>query len=157
MEPGFALSEIDTTTPHPARIYDALLGGRDNYAADRDAVRRLLKAAPEVRDSARANRAFLRRAVRFLAADAGIRQFIDVGIGIPSAGNVHQVAGEIAPGSRVVYVDNDRCKSGCAHASGSAQGALAAGRVACQPPRGLPESAFHDVHVHEPIANLRPM
>jgi hypothetical protein len=107
MEPGFALSEIDTTTPHPARIYDALLGGRDNYAADRDAVRRLLKAAPEVRDSARANRAFLRRAVRFLAADAGIRQFIDVGTGIPSAGNVHQVAGEIAPGSRVVYVDND--------------------------------------------------
>src|SRR5580698_1926094 len=62
MEPGFAASEIDTSTPHPARMYDALLGGKDNYAADREAVRQVLKAAPEVRDSARANRAFLQRA-----------------------------------------------------------------------------------------------
>ena len=92
METGFALSEIDTATPHPARIYDALLGGKDNYAADRQAVRQLLKAAPEARDSARANRAFLQRAVRFLAGEAGIRQFIDVGTGIPAAGNVHEVA-----------------------------------------------------------------
>ncbi len=107
MESGFALSEIDTTTAHPARIYDALLGGQDNYAADREAVRRLVKTAPEVRDSARANRTFLQRAVRFLAGEAGIRQFIDIGTGIPTAWNVHQVAGQIAPGTRVVYVDND--------------------------------------------------
>jgi S-adenosyl methyltransferase len=107
MEPGFAASEIDTATPHPARMYDALLGGRDNYLADQEAVRRVLKAAPEARDSARANRAFLQRAVRFLVGEAGIRQIIDIGTGIPTAGNVHQVAGEVAPDTRVVYVDND--------------------------------------------------
>lgn len=107
MEPGFAASEIDTTTPHPARMYDALLGGRDNYRVDQDAIRQMLKTAPEARDSARANRAFLQRAVRFLAGEAGIRQIIDIGTGIPTAGNVHQVAGEVAPDTRVVYVDND--------------------------------------------------
>jgi hypothetical protein len=107
MKPGFALSEIDTTKPHPARMYDAYLGGKDNYAADREAVRQVLRAAPEVRDTARANRAFLQRAVRFLAGEAGIRQFIDIGTGIPTAGNVHQVAAETATGTRVAYVDND--------------------------------------------------
>src|ERR1022692_2397229 len=103
MEHGFAASEIDTSRPHPARMYDAYLGGKDNYAADREAVRQVLAAAPEVRDTARANRAFLQRAVRFLVGEAGIRQIIDVGTGIPAAGNVHQVAGEIAPGTRVAY------------------------------------------------------
>jgi S-adenosyl methyltransferase len=107
METGFALSEIDTTMPHPARMYDALLGGKDNYAADRQAVRELLRVAPEARDSARANRAFLQRAVRFLAGQAGIRQIIDIGTGIPAAGNVHEVAAQVAPGTRVAYVDND--------------------------------------------------
>jgi hypothetical protein len=115
MEPGFAASEIDTSKPHPARMYDAYLGGKDNYAADREAVRQVLQAFPEVRAMAQANRAFMQRAVRYLAGDAGIRQFIDIGTGIPSAGNVHEVAGQVAPGARVVYVDNDRCKSGCAH------------------------------------------
>jgi hypothetical protein len=107
MEPGFAASEIDTSKPHPARMYNAYLGGNDNYAADRDAVRRILADFPEVPQIARANRAFLQRAVRFLAGEAGIRQFIDIGTGIPSAGNVHEVAGQVAPGARVVYVDND--------------------------------------------------
>jgi hypothetical protein len=107
MDPGFAASEIDTTTPHPARMYDALLGGKDHYRADQEAVRQVLKAAPEARDSARANRAFLQRAVRFLVGEAGIRQIIDIGTGIPTAGNVHQVAAQTAPGTRVVYVDND--------------------------------------------------
>lgn len=107
MEQGFTLSQIDTTTPHPARIYDALLGGKDNYPADREAVRQILKAALEARDSALANRAFLGRVVRFLAGEAGIRQIIDIGTGIPTAGNVHQVAAEVAPGTRVAYVDND--------------------------------------------------
>jgi hypothetical protein len=88
-------------------MYDALLGGKDHYRADQEAVRRLLVAAPEARDSAVANRAFLQRAVRFLVGEAGIRQVIDIGTGIPAAGTVHQVAGEIAPGTRVVYVDND--------------------------------------------------
>jgi S-adenosyl methyltransferase len=96
MEPGFAASEIDTTTPHPARMYDALLGGKDHYRADQEAVRRVLKAAPEVRPSALANRAFMQRVVRFLVGEAGIRQIIDIGTGIPAAGNVHQVAAESA-------------------------------------------------------------
>jgi SAM-dependent methyltransferase len=107
MEPGFAFSEIDTTRPHPARMYDAFLGGKDNYAADREAVREVLRAAPEARDTARANRAFLQRAVRFLAGEAGMRQFLDIGTGIPAVGNVHELAAEAAPGVRVVYVDND--------------------------------------------------
>jgi hypothetical protein len=107
MEAGFPLSEIDTTRPHPARMYDAYLGGKDNYAADREAVRQILRAWPEVRAMARANRAAMQRMVRFLAGEAGIRQFLDIGTGIPSAGNVHEVAGQVAPDSRVVYVDND--------------------------------------------------
>jgi S-adenosyl methyltransferase len=84
--------------PHAARMYDALLGGKDNYAVDRQAVRQVLRAAPEVRESARANRAFLQRAVRFLAAEAGIRQIIDIGTGIPAARNVHEVAGQARAG-----------------------------------------------------------
>ena len=107
MEPGFSPSDIDTSRPHPARMYDYYLGGKDNYPVDRAAARRVLRAAPEVREIARANRAFLRRAVRFLVGEAGIRQIIDIGTGIPGAGNVHEVAGKIAPGTRVVYVDND--------------------------------------------------
>jgi pyruvate/2-oxoglutarate dehydrogenase complex dihydrolipoamide acyltransferase (E2) component len=79
MEPGFPLSEIDTTKPHPARLYDYYLGGKDNYAVDKEAARQVLRAAPEVREIARANRAFLQRAVRFLVGEAGIRQIIDVG------------------------------------------------------------------------------
>ena len=107
MEPGFSPSEIDTSRPHPARMYDFYLGGKDNYPVDREAARQVLRAAPEGRDIARANRAFLQRVVRFLVGEAGIRQIIDIGTGIPGAGNVHEVAGEIAPGTRVVYVDND--------------------------------------------------
>jgi len=107
MEAGFPLSEIDTTRPHPARMYDAYLGGKDNYAADREAVRQILRNWPEVRAMARANRAAMQRMVRFLVGEAGIRQFLDIGTGIPSAGNVHEVAGQVAPDSRVVYVDND--------------------------------------------------
>jgi hypothetical protein len=107
MEPGFAAAEIDTSKPHSARMYNAYLGGNDNYPADRAAVRQILRDFPEVPAIALANRAFLQRAVRFLAAEAGIRQFIDIGTGIPSAGNVHEVAGRAAPDTRVVYVDND--------------------------------------------------
>jgi len=98
---------FDTSVAHQARIYDYLLGGKDNYAADRAAVEAGLKIWPEVAHSARANRAFLGRAVRYLAGEAGIRQFLDLGTGIPTAGNTHQVAQEIAPETRVVYVDYD--------------------------------------------------
>jgi hypothetical protein len=98
---------FDTSVANQARIYDYLLGGKDNYAADRAAVDAVLKVAPEMGFAARANRAFLGRAVRYLAAEAGIRQFLDIGTGIPTAGNTHQVAQAIAPESRVVYVDYD--------------------------------------------------
>jgi len=98
---------FDTTVANQARIYDYLLGGKDNYAADRAAVDAVLKVAPEMGFTARANRAFLGRVVRYLAGEAGIRQFLDIGTGIPTAGNTHQVAQEVAPQSRVVYVDYD--------------------------------------------------
>ena len=98
---------FDTSVAHQARMYDYVLGGKDNYAADREAVDALLKVDPGMVVTARANRAFLGRAVRYLTADAGIRQFLDIGTGIPTAGNTHEVAQAIAPESRVVYVDYD--------------------------------------------------
>jgi hypothetical protein len=98
---------FDTSTAHQARVYDYYLGGKDNYAADRDAGDAYIEVYPDLPFTARANRAFLGRAVRYLAGEAGIRQFLDIGTGIPTAGNTHQVAQEIAPESRVVYVDYD--------------------------------------------------
>jgi trans-aconitate methyltransferase len=98
---------FDTTVAHQARVYDYMLGGKDNYAADRAAVEAWLKVDPGMAFIARANRAFLGRVVRYLAGEAGIRQFLDIGTGIPTAGNTHQVAQAIAPESRVVYVDYD--------------------------------------------------
>ena len=100
-------AEIDTSVAHPARVYDYWLGGKDNFTADREAGDRVLAATPGLRERVRANRAFLVRAVRYLAAEAGIRQFLDIGTGIPSANNTHEVAQQTAPGSRIVYVDND--------------------------------------------------
>ena len=97
---------IDTTVAHPARMYDYYLGGKDNFAADRAAAEAAMAAAPGMELTARANRAFLGRAVRFLA-ESGIKQIIDIGTGIPTAGNTHQVAQEIDPEIRVVYIDND--------------------------------------------------
>jgi SAM-dependent methyltransferase len=98
---------FDTTVAHQARIYDYLLGGKDNYAADRVAADAALEAWPALGFAARANRALLGRVVRYLAGEAGIRQFLDLGAGIPTAGNLHEVAQAIAPETRVVYVDYD--------------------------------------------------
>jgi hypothetical protein len=98
---------IDTSVAHPARVYDYWLGGKDNFAADREAAERVLAVTPGLRFRVQANRAFLARAVRYLAAEAGIRQFLDIGTGIPSANNTHEVAQAVAPDSRIVYVDND--------------------------------------------------
>ncbi|MEV8482793.1 SAM-dependent methyltransferase [Streptomyces sp. NPDC052095] len=97
---------FDPNTPSVARLYDYYLGGKDNFPADREAAEELLKVAPELRAAARANRSFLGRAVRHLAR-AGIRQFLDIGTGLPTQNNVHEVAAEVAPGSSVVYVDRD--------------------------------------------------
>ena len=101
------MPDFDTRVPHIARVYDYWLGGKDNFAADRELGERTLEAYPNLVFSVRANRAFLARAVRFLAADQGIRQFLDIGTGIPTANNTHEVAQRVAPECRIVYVDND--------------------------------------------------
>ncbi|GHC31940.1 hypothetical protein GCM10010507_00080 [Streptomyces cinnamoneus] len=103
---GFTAEEIDTSRPHPARMYDYYLDGWDNYEVDRAAAERVIAVHPQVRLSARANRAFLRRAVRE-AVRGGVRQILDIGTGIPTSPNTHEVAREIAPDVRVAYVDND--------------------------------------------------
>jgi hypothetical protein len=98
---------VDVTKPNVARVYDYHIGGKDNYAIDREVGDEILQLVPEARESGREHRAFLRRAVRYLTTEAGIRQFIDIGSGLPSHGNVHEIAQEINPAARVVYVDND--------------------------------------------------
>jgi hypothetical protein len=98
---------LDTSRPHPARVYDYLLGGKSNFAADRALAEKMLRETPGLRTAARENRAFLGRAVQYLAGEAGVRQFLDIGTGLPTTGNVHEVAQRIAPESRVVYADND--------------------------------------------------
>jgi hypothetical protein len=106
-EPGHRPVDLQTDQPHPARVYDYLLGGKDNFAADRAAAEAGLRANPNSRIPPRANRAFLGRAVRYLAGEAGISQFLDIGTGIPTSPNVHEVAQAVEPAARIVYVDND--------------------------------------------------
>ncbi|WP_035792055.1 SAM-dependent methyltransferase [Kitasatospora mediocidica] len=100
-------TDLHTERPHPARMYDYFLGGKDNFPADRAAAERAAAGWPNVRKATLENRRFLGRAVRYLAAEAGVRQFLDIGTGIPTANNTHEVAQSVAPDSRVVYVDND--------------------------------------------------
>src|ERR1700742_1301130 len=99
--------EIDTSRPHPARMYDYFIGGKNHFAADREAAAKALAAWPEGRTGPRENRGFVGRAVRYLAGEAGVRQFLDLGSGLPTTDNVHEVAQAVAPSSHVVYVDND--------------------------------------------------
>ncbi|MFC7528333.1 SAM-dependent methyltransferase [Actinoplanes sp. GCM10030250] len=101
------IDRLDTGVAHPARRYNYWLGGKDNFAADRESGDLLAKSYPAARIAARANRAFLQRAVGYLAREAGLRQFLDVGTGLPTADNTHEVAQRIAPESRIVYVDHD--------------------------------------------------
>src|SRR6266702_242433 len=118
---------FDVTVAHPARVYNYLLGGKDNFEADREAARQMIAGGAKVLAGVRANRAFLGRAVRFLAGEAGIRQFLDIGTGLPTADNTHEVAQAMAPESRIVYVDNDpicsatprRCYGACPAAPAS--------------------------------------
>jgi O-methyltransferase involved in polyketide biosynthesis len=127
--------EIDTSVPHSARIWNYWLGGKDNYPVDRDAGDQYRELAPEVVDVARASRAFLTRTVRWLAGEAGIRQFLDIGTGLPTADNTHEVAQRVAPESRVVYVDNDPV-------------VLAHARALLTSTQGL--TAYIDADLHEP-------
>jgi hypothetical protein len=101
------MPDFDTSVAHVARVYDYWLGGKDNFAADRAAGDQAIQAFPNIPLSARANRAYQARVVRFLAGEAGIRQFLDIGTGIPTANHTHEVAQSVAPECRVVYVDND--------------------------------------------------
>ena len=128
--------EIDLTKPHPARMYDFFLGGKDNFAADRATATQVLASWGSVRTGVRENRAFLGRAVRYLAADAGISQFLDLGTGLPSANNVHEVAQAVNPEARVLYADNDPIV--LAHA----RALLASG------PRGV--TAYLDADIRDP-------
>ena len=100
-------TDLDTKHAHSARVYNYWLGGKDNFAADREAAEQAIAANPGIVADVRANRAFLVRVVRYLASECGIRQFLDIGTGLPTASNTHQVAQAAAPEARIVYVDND--------------------------------------------------
>lgn len=106
-ERRLAAPEIDTSVAHPARVYDYWLGGKDHFGPDREAGQAVVDANPGILPAVRSNRAFLVRAVRHLVVDLGIRQILDIGTGLPSANNVHEVAQSVAPDTKVVYVDND--------------------------------------------------
>jgi len=108
--------DLDTSKPHAARMYDYFLGGKNHFAADRETADKVIEAMPGVRTGPRENRGFLGRAVRYLTAEAGIRQFLDIGTGLPTTNSVHEVAQRAAPESRVVYVDNDPLVLSHAHA-----------------------------------------
>jgi S-adenosyl methyltransferase len=101
------LSRFDTGVAHSARVYDYWLGGKDNFSVDREVAERVIAARPTIVRDIRANRAFMHRAVAYLAADAGIGQFLDIGTGIPTSPNVHEIAQKITPDARIVYADND--------------------------------------------------
>jgi hypothetical protein len=101
------IAEIDTSRPHPARMYDYYIGGKNHFAADRELADAALTHWPSGRIGLRENRRFLGRAVRYLAGEAGIRQFLDIGSGLPTTANVHEIAQGVDPSSRVAYVDND--------------------------------------------------
>ncbi|GAA2079785.1 SAM-dependent methyltransferase [Actinomadura alba] len=107
MSAGQRSPAIDVETPHAARIWNYWMGGKDNYAADRAAGDAVAQVYPEIVTMARESRHFLIRAVRYLAAEAGVRQFLDIGTGLPTMQNTHEVAQQVAPDSKIVYVDND--------------------------------------------------
>lgn len=132
--------ELNTGVPHPARVYDYFLGGKDNFPADQEAGEAALAVAPGLRDNALANRAFMVRAVRYLTAEVGIRQFIDIGTGLPTHPNVHEVAQGIDRTARVVYVDNDPIV--LAHARA----------LLTSSPEGA--TAYVDADLHDPTAIL---
>jgi hypothetical protein len=146
--------DLDTSVAHPARVYDYWLGGKDNFAADREAAEQAIAANPMIVPGVRTNRQFLRRAVRFLAADAGIRQFLDIGTGLPSADNTHQVAQAVAPDSRVVYVDNDPIVLVHARAllTGTAQGATAYLDADLRDPGPILARAAKTIDLSRPVA-----
>ncbi|MHA6617850.1 SAM-dependent methyltransferase [Pseudonocardia sp. DLS-67] len=145
---------IDTTVPHSARFWNYLLGGKDNYAVDRQAADQVLQHMPELGDGARADRGFLARAVRHLVAEAGIRQFLDVGTGLPTANNTHEVAQRLAPETRIVYVDNDPIVMAHAKAllTSSPEGVTDYIHADLRDPDGILRAAARTLDFTQPIA-----
>src|SRR5215469_3558576 len=145
---------VDTSVAQHARVYDYLLGGKDNFAADRAAGDQMIEALPTTVTAVRSNRAFLARAVRFLAADCGIRQFLDIGPGLPSAGNTHEVAQAIAPQARVLYVDNDPVVVAHARAllTGTTEGAVAYLDADLRDPDRILQAASQALDFRQPVA-----
>jgi S-adenosyl methyltransferase len=149
-------AEIDTAVPHPARIYDYLLGGTTNFAVDREAAERasavvgMENACADVR----ANRAFLERAVRYLAGEAGVRQFVDIGTGIPNADQVHAVAQKVAPDARIVYVDHDPIVVAHAHEllKSTSEGTTAFVLADLREPEVILERAAETLDFAKPVA-----
>ena len=152
--PAGGLHDFDISVAHSARVHDYWLGGKDNYAADRAAGDAVIAAYPGIVRSVRANRAFLARVVRFLAADAGITQFLDIGTGIPAVGNTHEVAQAAAPGCRVVYVDYDPVVLAHARAllESSADGAIGYIDADLRAPEMILEQAAQTLDFSRPVA-----
>jgi len=150
------IPQIDTSVPHPARVYDYFLGGTDNFEADRIAAEAAILTFPRTAESARASRAFLRRVVQYLAAEAGIRQFLDIGSGLPSGENVHQVAQSVTPEAGIVYVDNDPIVE--LHAktllAGTPEGAIAFLGADLRDPDNILRQAAETLDFGEPTAVL---
>ncbi|RKN45276.1 SAM-dependent methyltransferase [Micromonospora endolithica] len=151
---GGSATKLDTTVPHSARVWNYWLGGKDNFAPDREVGQQVRAVFPEIVEAARCSRAFLGRAVTYLAAEAGIRQFLDVGTGLPTAENTHEVAQRIKPEARVVYVDNDPMV--LAHArvllSGSQEGATQYVDADLRDPEKIIQDARETLDFNEPIA-----
>ncbi|HYT26117.1 MAG TPA: SAM-dependent methyltransferase [Actinomycetota bacterium] len=146
--------KFDSSVPQTARIWNYWLGGKDNFPADRQVGDQILEAFPEIVENARASRAFLARAVRYLAGEAGIRQFLDIGTGLPTADNTHQVAQAVAPECRIVYVDNDPIVLAHARALlvGAPQGATAYIDADLRDPEKVLQEAARTLDFTQPIA-----
>src|SRR5690348_5232347 len=145
---------LDTQHAHSARIYNYWLGGKDNYAADREAAEQAIAANPGIVTDVRANRAFLARAVRFLAAECGIRQFLDIGTGLPTASNTHEVAQAAAPSARIVYADNDPVELSHARAllTSTPEGATAYLDTDLRDPSAILQAAAQTLDFGQPAA-----
>ena len=145
---------FDTGVAHPARIYDYWLGGKDNYQADRTAAEHAIAANPNILPGVRANRAFLHRAVQYLTGEAGIRQFLDIGTGLPTADNTHEVAQQLAPEARIVYVDNDPIVLAHARAllTSTPEGATAYIQADARDPDTILREAAQTLDLSQPVA-----
>jgi hypothetical protein len=151
---GEVPNEINTNVVSPARIYDYWLGGKDNFPVDRAAGDQVIEVFPDIKLGVRANRALLGRMVRYLAGDAGIRQFLDIGTGLPTKDNTHEVAQAIAPESRIVYVDNDPLVMVHARAllQSSPQGITKYVEADLRDPDKILEGATATLDLNQPIA-----